>query len=128
MLYVVGIGHGDSELLTLKAVRLLGEADAIAFEDPPQRCQSGDKDAPRPHAWQVPGSPLSSQDRRPCLAQEQTRTEAARRLLEILELYPNVVFPVLGDPSEDETAQSLLAQLGGKHPCQVVPGIFRSQT
>ena len=127
MLYVVGIGPGDSELLTLKAVRLLGEADAIAFEDP----RSGVNPVTKMLRDLMRGKSLvplylPKTDDRALL--EQTLTEAARRLLEILELYPNVVFPVLGDPSEDETAQSLLAQLGGKHPCQVVPGIFRSQT
>ena len=126
MLYVVGIGPGDSELLTLKAVRLLGEADAIAFEDP----RSGVNPVTKMLRDLMRGKSLvplylPKTDDRALL--EQTLTEAARRLLEILELYPNVVFPVLGDPSEDETAQSLLAQLGGKHPCQVVPGIFRSR-
>lgn len=127
MLYVVGIGPGDSELLTLKAVRLLGEADAIAFEDP----RSGVNPVTKMLRDLMRGKslvPLYLPKTDDCALQEQTRTEAARRLLEILELYPNVVFPVLGDPSEDETAQYLLAQLRGKHPCQVVPGVFRSQT
>ena len=33
ILYGVGIGPGDPELLTLKAVRILKEADVIALPD-----------------------------------------------------------------------------------------------
>ena len=33
MLYFVGIGPGDPELVTVKAARLVGEADAIAYAD-----------------------------------------------------------------------------------------------
>ena len=33
MLYFVGVGPGDSDLITMKAVRILQEADAIAIPD-----------------------------------------------------------------------------------------------
>ena len=33
MLYFVGIGPGDPELVTVKAARLVREADAIAYAD-----------------------------------------------------------------------------------------------
>lgn len=33
MLYFVGVGPGDPELITMKAARILQEADAIAIPD-----------------------------------------------------------------------------------------------
>ncbi len=126
MLYIVGIGPGDSELLTLKAVRLLGEADAIAFEDPRSGINPVTKmlrDLMRGKSLVPLYLPKTADDG----LREKTREEAAQRLLAILELYPKVVYPVLGDPSEDEMAQYLLNQLHGKHPCESIPGIFRSQ-
>jgi precorrin-2 methylase len=40
----VGVGPGDPELITLKAVRALGEADVIAYFAKFRQCQSFPRD------------------------------------------------------------------------------------
>ena len=39
-LYGIGVGPGDPELLTLKAVRLIGECDVIAYPAPADGTES----------------------------------------------------------------------------------------
>jgi len=62
--WIVGVGPGDAELMTLKAARLLGEADAVVFD----RLIGGDvldrvgPAAERYDVGKMPGRPGPSQD------------------------------------------------------------------
>ncbi len=96
MLYFVGVGPGDPELITMKAVRILQEADAIAIPD------SG-KDSV---VWKIAGKwiegnplchlPMPMKGKREDW--EDNHRKAAEILLEWLGKYETITYPVLGDP------------------------------
>ena len=118
MLRFIGIGPGDSELMTLKAARLLREADAVAL---PDRGAALKIVAP----W-IEGKPLLKLD----LPMKGGRADwrrhhelAARQLLEWLKAYENIAFPVLGDPGIYATSSYLYRLVKGAHPCEIVPGV-----
>ena len=118
MLTFIGIGPGDPELLTLKAVRLLKEADAIALPDRGVAMQIVGE-------W-IQGKPLLKLDlpMRGARAEwEQAHDRAAEALLSYLEDYPTVAFPVLGDPGIYATSSYLFRRIQPRHPCEIVPGI-----
>ena len=122
MLYFVGIGPGDPALLTLKAVRLLREADAIAFADTGTGSSAvagilGDLMQGKPLCpLHIPMKGMRGD-------WQEAHRRAADELLELLKKYPSIVYPVLGDPGIYASSSYLLRLLREKHPCRVVPGI-----
>jgi len=54
-LYGIGVGPGDPELLTLKAVRLIGECDVIAYPAPADGTESMARKIAAPH---IPGGKI----------------------------------------------------------------------
>ena len=118
MLTFIGIGPGDPELLTLKAVRLLREADAIAVPDKGVAMQIVGE-------W-IQGKPLLKLDlpmRGGRAEWERSHQRAAEALLAYLEEYNAVAFPVLGDPGVYATSSYLFRRIQALHPCEIVPGI-----
>lgn len=118
MLRFIGIGPGDPELLTLKAARLLREADAIALPDRGAALKIV-------RHW-IEGKPLLKLDlpmrgRREDWRQPHER--AARQLLEWLKTYQTVAFPVLGDPGVYATSSYLYRLVKDAYPCEIVPGV-----
>ena len=118
MLTFIGIGPGDPELLTLKAVRLLQSADAIALPDKGVAMRIvGD--------W-IQDKPLLKLDlpmRGTRAEWEQAHEEAVKTLLAYLEEHASVAFPVLGDPGIYATSSYLFRKIQALHPCEIVPGI-----
>ena len=118
MLIFIGVGPGDPELVTLKAARLLREADAIAVPDRGVAMKIvGDL---------IQGKPLLQLNlpmRGGRAEWERAHEEAADALLAWLEEYPRVAFPVLGDPGIYATSSYLYRRIQPKHPCEIVPGI-----
>lgn len=98
ILYGLGVGPGDPELLTLKAVRILKEADVIAVPDK----GSGEKTAYNIVKEFVQGKPLL-----PCgtpMIRDQKQLDAAHdaiadSLCDLLEQGKTVAYITLGDPS-----------------------------
>ena len=121
MLYFVGVGPGDPELITMKAARILQEADAIAIPD------SG-KDSV---VWKIAGKwmegkplcrlPMPMKGRREDW--EEAHRQAAEILLDWLEKYKTIAYPVLGDPGIYASSSYLMKHIAPHHPCKVIPGI-----
>ena len=121
MLYFVGVGPGDPELVTMKAARILRDADAIAIPD------SG-KDSV---VWKIAGQWMEGKPlcRLPMpmkgLKQdwEEAHRQAADMLLKWLEEYKTIAYPVLGDPGVYASSSYLMKRIAPHHPCEVIPGI-----
>lgn len=122
MLYFVGIGPGDPELLTVKAARLVREADAIAYAD----TGMGSSTVERILGERMTGKPLYPVHIPMRGSREdwlEAHRRAAERLLALLEEYPTMVYPVLGDPGVYASSSYLMRLVSQEHPCRVVPGI-----
>jgi precorrin-2/cobalt-factor-2 C20-methyltransferase len=122
-LYLVGVGPGDPELLTLQAVRILGAADVIAYP------QTGDDSALaleiarahlNPAALLLPiGLPMTS-ERAPAQAAYDT---AAAAMLAHLGAGRNVAWLCEGDPLFYGSAMYLLSRLAEQAPVKVIAGV-----
>ena len=100
-LYGVGVGPGDPELITLKALRLTKEADILAFpgENPKEsvayRIMKGAY--PEIDSKQMISLPMPMIKDREEL--KRVHDEGAKIIAEWLEKGKNVVFLTLGDPT-----------------------------
>lgn len=131
-LYAVGIGTGDSELLTLKAVRLIKEADVVAI---PEKTK-GKADS---FAWEIVSGAVSAQElkgERCFLHFPMTRDasinvpawqDAAQTILSRLQQGKSVVFVTEGDPSVFSTWAYIQEELADTAP-EVVPVIVPGVT
>lgn len=125
-LYGVGIGPGDPELLTLKAVRLIRETKVIAVP--------GEK-AEETVAYQITEKAVPELKEKELLALsmpmtkdketlDQNYEKASRRVAEYLEKGENVVFLTLGDPTVYSTylyVHQRILDMG--YEAQIVSGI-----
>lgn len=121
MLYFVGVGPGDPELITMKAARILQEADAIALPD------SGKESV----VWKIAGKWMEGKP--VCRLSipmkgkredwEDAHQHAAETLLKWLQKYETIAYPVLGDPGIYASSSYLMKRIASYHPCKVVPGI-----
>jgi precorrin-2/cobalt-factor-2 C20-methyltransferase len=99
--YGVGVGPGDPELITLKAVRILQEADVIACSGKrPEECAAyriAVKTVPEIMKKEMVSiSVPMTYDR---LVQDKEHTESADRIAAYLEAGKDVAFLILGDPT-----------------------------
>jgi precorrin-2/cobalt-factor-2 C20-methyltransferase len=130
-LYVVGVGPGDPELMTLKAARVLGAASVVAFFAKAGR---------RGHARTVADAHLppsvedlrfdypfttevSLQDPRYLAEMGDFYQVCAARLSARLDQGGNVALVCEGDPFFYGSAMYLYDRLTGRHPIEVIPGV-----
>lgn len=122
-LHLIGVGPGDPELLTLKAVRLLDDMPVIAYP------QSGENSSMaldiarehcNPHALMLPIPVPMQLDRAPAQA---AYDEAARQIRAQLEAGRNVAWLCEGDPLFYGSAMYLVPRLAPYAPIVVVPGV-----
>ena len=122
----VGVGPGDPELLTLKAYRLISEADAICYlvnttgESQAKNIAVKALEQASNHQVHIPIVMPMSVDRR--LA-NQAYGDGAQRIRESLMKGLNVVFLCEGDPLFFGSFAYLLERLQTEFTCQSVAGI-----
>lgn len=100
-IYGVGVGPGDPELMTLKAVRLIEEADVLAIPS---------KDRESCVAYKIAAGAVKELSKKEVVPVvfpmtkdetllERSHEEGARRVSELLDQGKTVVFLTLGDPT-----------------------------
>lgn len=122
-LYGVGLGPGDSELITLKALRLLKEAPVVAYPAP----DDGDSFArqiasPYLHEDQVE-IPIIVPMRVERFPAQKVYDVAAVRIAEHLNTGNNVVVLCEGDPFFYGSFMYLYERLAERFECEIVPGV-----
>ncbi len=121
-LYGVGVGPGDPELLTLKAVRILQSVPVVAYPATPQgSAQARDIAA----EWLIDKREI--QITMPCMLDRgpvnKGYDEAAVVIAEELSAGRDVAILCEGDPLFYGSFSYLLQRLGDRFPCVVIPGI-----
>lgn len=122
-LYLVGTGPGDPELLTLKAARILGSADVIAYPqkqgEPSLSFRIAESHLNR-QAELLPVEIPMAVEREPAQAAYDNLAEV---LLERLEAGKPVAYLCEGDPLFYGSAMYLIARIGEAAKIVVIPGI-----
>ena len=123
-LYGVGVGPGDPELLTLKALRVLREVPVVAVPVPHEGSES--QALKTASAWLQPEQrvlrllfPMAEDT----ATRERHRRAAARSVLRELQLGRDVAFLTEGDPTIHSTFIYVLRNLPEDLPVEIVPGI-----
>ncbi len=122
-LYGVGVGPGDPELLTLKALRLIRQSQVIAWPAPLE----GDSFARsivaqhlRPGQTEIAIRVPMRADRHPA---REVYDGAAREIAGQLQAGRDVVVLCEGDPFFYGSFMYLYERLAGEFPIEVVPGV-----
>ena len=130
-LYGIGVGPGDPELLTLKAVNILHRVDLVLAASSSKNEYSIALDIARPHLHEgVPVAVLDFPMTRDKNALESAWEENARIAAEALLSGKDVAFLTLGDPMVYSTFGYLartMSRLYPEIPVQVISGITSFQ-
>lgn len=126
--YGVGVGPGDPELLTLKAHRLIAQADVIAFlenaDGHSQAAEIAEASIQAAAGLRLPiYMPIYMPMNRDRALANAAYDDAAQRISEQLSAGRDVVFLCEGDPLFFGSFAYLMARLAEGFHCEVVPGI-----
>lgn len=121
-LYGIGVGPGDPELMTVKAVRILQSAPVIAYP----AADDGDSSARQIAAQFLPDGAVEIAIRvpmRPGKMPVEVYDQAARDIAAHLAEGRDVAVLCEGDPFFYGSFMYLHDRLAGTWPCRVVPGV-----
>jgi precorrin-2/cobalt-factor-2 C20-methyltransferase len=122
-LYLIGVGPGDPELLTLKAVRILGEVPVVAYpttgEDSALALEIANPHL-NPAGERLPIAIPMSVERGPAQAAYDTAAEA---ILTHLRAGRDVAWLCEGDPLFYGSAMYLVTRVGAQATVAVIPGV-----
>ena len=121
-LHGVGVGPGDPELLTLKALRLIREADVIAYPRSDE-APSFARAIVAEHLGAQVEEPIVVPMRAERFPAERVYDEAAERLGAHLLAGRSVVVLCEGDPFFYGSFMYLYARMAHRWPVRVVPGV-----
>ncbi len=123
VLFGVGLGPGDPELITLKAARLIGAAQVVAWPAAP----GAESLARAIAAGLISPGVLELRVEVPMTAERAPAQAAydagAAEIGEVLAAGRDVVFLCEGDPLFYGSFMYLLSRLAGRFPVEVVPGV-----
>lgn len=132
ILYAVGVGPGAPDLLTLRAVRVLGQVEVILAAASPRNDVSAALETARPHLR--PDARILRLDF-PMTREKEVLQEAwqaaAETTLAVLNDGENAAFLTIGDPLIYSTFGYLLRTVRALDPqirVQIIPGITSFQT
>src|SRR4030067_1997224 len=127
-LYGIGVGPGDPELLTLKAVRVLGEADVVAIPKSKEESDSialsivkGAVDLSKKETVELVFPMTKDKE-----VLRKAREEAAVAIADRLKAGKNVACITLGDPMFYSTFSYLIPLVKERLPevhIEIIPGI-----
>ena len=130
-LYGVGLGPGDPELVTVKAARLIGAADVIAYHsarhgrsvarsiaEPYLRGDQAEEQLVYPVTTEVTGHPGGYEG-----ALEEFYASAAARLMAHLEAGRDVVLLAEGDPLFYSSYMHMHKRISARYRTEIVPGV-----
>jgi precorrin-2/cobalt-factor-2 C20-methyltransferase len=122
-LYGVGVGPGDPELVTLKALRILQTVPVLAWPAP----EEGPSLAREIVAQHLPGTQREIPIRMPLFPARfpanDVYDKAAREIGAVLAAGDNVAVICEGDPFFYGSFMYLFGRLAGDYPVEVVPGV-----
>ncbi len=122
-LYGVGVGPGDPDLITLKALKVLRAANLIAYPAP----ETGESLARSIADKHIPKGLEEFAIRMPMLADrfpaQDVYDQAAQRIGDALERGRTVAVLCEGDPFFYGSFLYLFGRLAGDHTVEVVPGV-----
>ena len=122
-LYGLGVGPGDPELLTLKAVRLIRDSPVIAYPAP----DTGDSLARAIAAPHIPGGRTEIVIRTPMIAGQFPANDVydhyAIEIAEHLRAGRDVAVLCEGDPFLYGSFMYVFSRLSEEFPAEVIPGV-----
>lgn len=123
IVYGIGVGPGDPELITLKGLRLLRACPVLAYPAP----EHGDSLARRIAAPHLPGTQTEIAIRMPLLAErfpaQEVYDKATAEISAQLSAGRDVAVLCLGDPFFYGSFMYLFDRLAARHRVVVVPGV-----